>query len=253
MVQQLAQRAGAPVHLLDHDRTLAAALSPEDLAVARRYAVAECLEVEKGSYRPAEIVQGDGLLGLLVLDGLLIRQVLVAERRCGELVGPLAILRPWDDFGGAAPLPFEVKWRVIEDTRVAVLDRRFLVTIVRWPSLIEVVMERMVERAHTLAFNVAIHCLQHVELRLVALFWHLADRFGRVTPEGIHLPLPLSHADLAELVGAARPSVSTALKELASARQVWRREGERTWMLSTEPPQELRDMRRQQQLEAGGV
>ncbi len=249
MVEQVG-RQSTPVQLLDHDRSLAAALSPEDLAVARRYAAAECLEIERGSYRPGEIIEGDGLLGLLVVEGLLVRQVLVAERRCGELVGAGAILRPWDDFGGTAPLPFEVKWRVIEDARLAVLDRRFLVTIIRWPSLIEAVMERMVERAHTLAFNVAIHCLQHIELRLLALFWQLADRFGRVTPDGIHLPLPLSHSDLAELVGAARPSVSTALKGLASNGQVWRRDGERTWTLSTEPPEELRDMRRQQQLEA---
>jgi CRP/FNR family transcriptional regulator, cyclic AMP receptor protein len=239
-----------PVRLLDEDRSLAAALSPDELDVARRFAVAECIEVERGSHRPSEIINGEGLLGLLVLDGLLVRQVLVAERRCGELVGPRAILRPWDDFGRTAPLPFEIKWRVLEPVRLAVLDRRFLATIVRWPALIEAVMERNLERAHTLAFNVAIHTLQHVELRLLVLFWQLADRFGRVTPEGIHVPLPLAHADLAELVGAARPSVSTALKNLGAKGQVWRRDGERTWMLSTEPPEELRDMRRQQELEA---
>lgn len=249
MVEHLGTRS-SPVRLLDEDRSLAAALSPEDLTAARRYAVAECFELERGSYRPSEIIDGEGLLGLLVLEGLLVRQVMVAERRCGELVGPRAILRPWDDFGRTAPLPFEVKWRVIEDTRLAVLDRRFLATIVRWPALIEAVMERNLERAHTLAFNVAIHNLQHVEVRLLVLFWHMADRFGRVTPEGIHVPLPLSHSDLAELVGAARPSVSTALKELAGKGQVWRRDGERTWMLSPEPPEELRDMRRQQELAA---
>lgn len=238
------------VRLLDEDRSLAGALSGEELALARRYAVAECLVLERGTYHPHELIEGEGLLGLLVLDGLLIRQVAVAERRCGELVGARAILRPWDDFGRTAPLPFEVRWRVLEETRLALLNRRFLATIVRWPSLLETVIERMVERAHTLAFNVAIHCLQHVELRLLVLFWHLADRFGRVTPEGIHVPLALSHADLAELVGAARPSVSTALKELADDGQVWRGEGGRTWMLSTEPPEELRDMRRQQKLAA---
>jgi CRP/FNR family cyclic AMP-dependent transcriptional regulator len=249
MTQDTATRR-AVVRLLEEDRSLASALTPEDLAVARRYAVAECLELRRGYYRPGEIIEGEGLLGLLVLDGLIVRQVLVAERRCGELVGPRAILRPWDDFGRTAPLPFEVKWRVLEDTRLAVLDRRFLVTIVRWPALIEAVMERTVERAHTLAFNVAIHTLQHVEVRLLVLFWHLADRFGRVRPEGIDVPLALSHADLAELAGAARPSVSTALKDLSQKGQVWRREGERTWMLSPDPPEELRDMRRRQQLAA---
>ncbi len=238
------------VRLLDQDRGLASVLRPDDLATARRYAVAESLHLERGPYRPGTLFDPEGLIGLLVLEGLLVRQVIVAERRCGELVGPRSILRPWDDFGRNAPLPFEVKWRVVQEARVAVLDRRFLATIVRWPALLEAVIERMVERAHTLAFNVAIHNLQHVELRLLVLFWHMADRFGKVTPDGIHVPVPLGHADLAELVGAARPSVSTALKELAARGQVWRSETGRTWMLSMEPPEELRDMRRKQQLAA---
>jgi CRP/FNR family transcriptional regulator, cyclic AMP receptor protein len=231
------------VRLLDADRSLAAALSEDELAVARRYAVANVVEVPRGEYDPKELFGGDGLLGLLVLKGLMVRRVSVADRQCGELVGPGAVLRPWDDFGHTAPLPFEVSWRVIQDAQLAPLDRRFLATIVHWPALIESFTARATERAHTLAFNVAIHCLRHVHLRLLVLLWNLADRFGRVGPDGTHVPLPLSHSDLAELVGAARPSVSVALKQLADDGLVWRNEADGTWMLSREPPGELRDMR----------
>lgn len=230
------------MRLLDADRSLGSVLSPEELAVARRYAVADTVAIQRGKHDP-KMFAGEGLLGLLVLRGLMIRQVAVADRRCGELVGPGAVLRPWDDFGQTAPLPFDVSWRVIEDTELARLDRRFMATIVHWPALIESFTARAAERAHTLAFNVAIHCLRHVHLRLLVLLWNLADRFGRVTPEGTHVPLALSHFDLAELVGAARPSVSVALKQLAEDGLVWRNEEDATWMLSREPPGELRDMR----------
>jgi CRP/FNR family transcriptional regulator, cyclic AMP receptor protein len=230
------------VRLLDADPSLASGLTEEELAGARRYAVADVVALPRGSYQPHGMFEGTGLLGLLVLDGLLIRRVEVGDRQCGELVGPGAVLRPWDDFGQVAPLPYEVSWRVIREVRLAQLDRRFLATIVHWPALIETFTARATERAHTLAFNVAIHCLRHVHLRLLALLWHLADRFGRVTPEGTHVPLPLSHADLAELVGAQRPSVSVALKRLAVAGEV-RRAPDNGWLLSHEPPSELRDMR----------
>jgi CRP-like cAMP-binding protein len=240
------------VRLLDADRSLASILSDEELAVARRYALADVVELPRGKHDPKTLFDGEGLLGLLMLRGLMIRQVAVADRHCGELVGPGAVLRPWDDFGHTAPLPFEVSWRVIQDTQVARLDRRFLATIVHWPALIESFTARAAERAHTLAFNVAIHCLRHIHLRLLVLLWNLADRFGRVTPEGTHVPLALSHSDLAELVGAARPSVSVALKQLSEENLVWRNEADGTWMLSTDPPNELRDMRERRTVSALG-
>lgn len=246
-------RRAEHVRVLDVDRGLASALSEEELALARRYAVAEVVELGRGMHDPQQCFDGGGLLGLLVIDGLLIRQVAVADRHCGELVGPGAVLRPWDDFGQAAPLPFDVSWRVIRETQLALLDRRFLATIIHWPPLIEAFTARAAERAHTLAFNVAIHCLRHVHVKLLALFWHLADRFGRVTSEGTHVPLPLSHSDLAELVGAQRPSVSVALKRLDQEGLVTRRTDDNTWLLSHEPPAELRDMRVQVRSGTGTV
>lgn len=229
------------VRLLEADPDLGADLSPEDFERARRYAVTEIVDLGRGVHEPSHVGSRD-LLGLLVIEGLLIRSVQVAERRCGELVGPGALLRPWDHFGRYAPMPFEVRWRVIAPTRVALLDRRITMVAARWPVLMHTIVGRAVERSHALALNVAIHSLQHVELRLLVLFWHLADRFGRVTPEGTVIPLKLSHNDLAELIGSQRPSVSSRLAKLAAAGQVVRRE-DRTWLLCGDPPSEVRDMR----------
>lgn len=230
------------VRVLDADLSLGSGLSDDELAMARRYAVADVVELRRGTYTPSDLFDGEGLLGLIVLDGLLIRRVAVGDRHCGELVGEGAVLRPWDDFGQNAPLPVDVSWRVLRETRLALLDRRFLATIVHWPALIETFTARATERAHTLAFNVAVHCLRHVHLRLLVLLWHLADRFGHVTPAGTLVPLALSHADLAELVGAQRPSVSVALKRLADSGLI-RRAPDNGWLLTHEPPSELRDMR----------
>ncbi len=190
------------------------------------------------------------MLGLLVIEGIVIRGVHVAQRRCGELVGPGAILRPWDNFGRYAPMPFEVHWRVVEPLTVALLDERLTIVAARFPPLMHGIVTRAVERAHALALNVAIHCLQHVELRLLVLFWHLADRYGRVTSEGTVVPLKLTHRDLAELIGSQRPSVTTRLAELSEQGKV-RRRPDRTWLLQGEPPVEVRDLRVPQRSDDG--
>ena len=47
------------------------------------------------------------------------------------------------------------------------------------------------------------------------LFWHLAHRWGHVRSDGIVVRSVWTHTVLADLVSARRPTVSTALAELA--------------------------------------
>ena len=56
--------------------------------------------------------------------------------------------------------------------------------------------------------------LSPVETRLLVLFWHLAERWGRVTPDGIGVRLRISHELLGQLVGCRRASVTTALRRI---------------------------------------
>jgi len=151
-------------------------------------------------------------------------------------------VRPWDHFGQFAPMPFEVSWRVITPVRLALLDESLVKVASRWPALMRGIVRRAVERSHALALDVAIHSLQHIELRLLVLFWHLADRFGRVTRDGVIVPIKLSHSDIAELIGSQRPSTSVRLAQLARDGKLMRR-ADRTWLLCGEPPDVLRDTR----------
>jgi hypothetical protein len=67
------------------------------------------------------------------------------------------------------------------------------------------------------------------------LFWHLAERWGRVTGDGVIVPLALTHRILGQLVGARRPTVSTALSELAERGELVRRP-DGSWLLRGDPP-----------------
>jgi CRP-like cAMP-binding protein len=66
------------------------------------------------------------------------------------------------------------------------------------------------------------------------LLWHLAARWGRVRSDGTVLRLRLTHAVLADLVAARRPTVTTALSDL-SRRGLVKTDGE-TWVLSGDAP-----------------
>lgn len=230
--------------MLDADPELGYQLTAEDLTSARRYAVAELMALEPGEWPDAGELSEDaeGHLGLLVVGGLLARQVQLANTSCAELLGQGDVLRPWDEDCGYSIAHYDVSWRVLEPTRLAVLDRRFATVACRWPALIDVVLRRTVFRSRCLAFHLAVTHLTRVDMRVLVTLWFLAERWGRVRPEGVVLPLRLTHQLIARLVGAQRPSVTTALGEL-SANELVERRSDGSWLLRGGPPEDLRHVR----------
>jgi hypothetical protein len=81
----------------------------------------------------------------------------------------------------------------------------------------------------------AISQITGVETRIEALLWHLSQRWGRVGRDGVILGLALSHRMIGSLVGARRPTVSTALARLASDGRVLRR-ADGLWLLTGGSP-----------------
>ncbi len=226
------------VRLLEADPDLAAGLEEDAMRAALPAVVAPTLVIEAGEWTPARESSSDRLrevLGLLVLDGLLVRSVRFDGVEGSELVGVGDVLRPWADHDDAAALAYESAWRVLARTRVAVLDARVAAAIGRWPALGASLVERSVERSRWLGLQLAMTQVRRADVRLQMLFWHLADRWGRTSREGVLLPLPLTHRTIAQLVCMRRPTVSTTLQALARAGQVMRR-SDGTWVLAGEPP-----------------
>ena len=234
------QRQRRAVAILDLDPDLAAEMDPARASEARVHAIAAVETLAPGDW-PADtldIVDPRGALGLLVIDGILSRDLQIGGASFTELIGEGEILRPWDGPGNLSVAPPAVAWTVLDTTRIAILDRRFVVRTARWPELTTALFVRAMNRSRSLAVQLAIRSLQRVETRLLLQLWHLAERWGKVAPEGIVLPLQLTHRLLACLVGARRPTVTTALKELGQQGLVARRD-DGTWVLRGEAPSEL--------------
>jgi CRP-like cAMP-binding protein len=128
-----------------------------------------------------------------------------------------------------------VTWRALAPTRLAVLDRRFALFAARVPALGEELLARCTRRASSQALTAAVSHLTGIDDRLTMVLWHLADRWGRVGPSGVRIPLRLTHDLLAALIGARRPSVTTALRRLEDEGAV-RRQPDGALLLVGEPP-----------------
>jgi CRP-like cAMP-binding protein len=226
--------------VLDEDLELAAAVDQAVFQRARQAAVAPLIELPRGGWEPPTSPRRRGQdFGLLILSGLLVRDLELAGRSFAELRGPEDLLRPWDDAAEVASLRARIAWTAREPTRLAWLDGEFAAAIAPWPQITSALVARATRRARLLSFRLAILELKHVDLRVLLLLWHLADRFGRVTPEGVHLELDLTHDLIARMVGAHRTSVTLALQKLSDAHRI-ARDGRRLKLLGS-PPEDIND------------
>lgn len=233
------------IRVLEVDPDLGQDLRPADLAVARARAIARARWLEGGRWQPfAEEWDHRGHLGLLIVDGFLARSLQLGARRCAELLGPGDILRPWVRLAEYSSIPIEDGWDALEPVRLAVLDRHVAVALAAWPEIAAAILDRMMARSRWLAFHLAVAHLRRVDTRVHVALWHFADRWGRVGPDGVQLRLNITHALLAEIVAAERPSVTLALSSLRERRLV-ERDAEHVWHLRGRPPGELDEVRAQ--------
>lgn len=224
--------ASPPVGLvLELDPDLGAGVWPEDWEAARRACRGELVAVRRGRWRVPEAA-GDrnDILGLLIVDGMLCREVTLRDRHMLELLGtgdllqlPVLAMRP----RLAGPLALTA----VTDVTLVMLDESFIRAAAQWPSLLAAVHRRLETQREHLAIQGLIAHLPHAEDRVLGMLWHLTERFGYVTPQGTVLPLPLSHDILGQLSAAKRPTASLALRSLASDNVV-RRLKDGSWLLT---------------------
>jgi CRP/FNR family transcriptional regulator, cyclic AMP receptor protein len=222
------------VRLLDADPELGERLPSGQVEHATHQLVAEVIRVPTGRWDAAGATeQSSSPLGLLILDGLLLRDLDLGRRASTEVLGFGDVLRPWDADSAQSDLPLVARWSVLAPLKLAILDERFLGQAVRYPPIIDALFARASRRHRGLAVRLVINQLVRLEDRLMLALWTLAERWGRVTPDGVLVPMGLTHSSLARLVGARRPSVTSALGDLSRDHLLERTED--GWLLRGDP------------------
>jgi CRP/FNR family transcriptional regulator, cyclic AMP receptor protein len=235
------------VRVLDADPDLGAGIDEAEAQAALAMSVAPGFEFERGPWRffpPPE----PGGFGALILEGLILIRIDAGTRSHIEMLGPGDLVSPWVGTGAELSAPSVVTASVVSRTRVALLDRRFALRTGRWPEIHAALIGRCIDRARRLSLQSAINALPRIEERVEVTMWELGYRFGRVTPEGIVVELPISHSQLADIVAAQRPSVSTAVVRLENQGRIVRT-ARRTLLLRGEPPEMLSSLARQSGLQ----
>lgn len=226
-------RSSGAAELLDLDPELGARLS-----VAERRAAQGKLEVRTVALGPgewADELSEPDLFGLLVVEGALVRRLVVGPGRS------LEVLTQGDLTGTRGEAADGSGWySSLGASRVAILERDFADRIARWPPLVEALLERALRRVEHLAAQAALDSRAGTERRVLLTLWRLAERCGFEAGEGVVVPLPLTHQMLADLVGAQRPGVSAAISRLSSAGTLARTEG-RGWLLERGSAEALAD------------
>lgn len=222
--------------VLAEDLDLAEHVAPEERRLATEASVARILRMPAGSWEPHSRDTGaEEGIGYLVLSGLVRRRAGWDDRHGVELLAAGDLLRPWEYADDPdALLIMHDDWRMLTPSRLAILDVRWTARMGRWPAVQGALTGRALARSRRAVTMMALTQVRRLDLRLWLLLWHLAERFGRVCPEGIRVELPITHQTLAELAGARRPSASAALSRLA--RRGCLRQIDHMWILIDPPP-----------------
>lgn len=236
-VPQVAQQTAVEalgVELLEADPELGRHVVPEKLAVLRRALRVPAVDVREDPLDPrAVLAKGENAFMALILSGLLAREVGVGTQPMLQLLGP------GDAFDGgdvqSDVLEVQQSWSVVAPARIALIDDRFLHAVRHCPRLMTGVVERLLDGHDLTLLQLAIAQHPRVEERLLLLLRVLAERWGRVTPQGVHLDIGLTHEALGRLVGARRPTVTLALRGLVSDGLV-ARGSDRSWIVSLQGP-----------------
>lgn len=221
------------VALLDADPDLAAHIEVEQRARARAIVSTPVLDLPAGPWDRAGLADaGERAFGAVVLSGLITRHLDLGGHPGLEFYGPGDLIGAWGL--DATTLPAEEAWTATVSSRLALLDDRFLAAVRRWPRLLTGLFQRTRVQHDRLALQLVIAEQPRVDERLLSLFWHLSERFGHVTTDGVVLSLALTHEALGRLIGARRPTVTLALKALADRDAVVRLP-DRSWLVRGRP------------------
>ncbi len=170
------------------------------------------------SFRPRDTIFSQGLptsAAFVIVEGLVRtyylspvgREVTMAFWSNGDLIGGPALFgeRPRHIWSAQAMGP----------TRVLAISTRALKQLAEeLPAVALAIIDALSFKLHWVSLMLQTMGTESVTQRLATLLLRLSETYGEPSPEGTVIRYPFSQADLASMVGATRPWVSTTFGRL---------------------------------------
>src|SRR5215210_1928179 len=154
------------IQLLKVDPELARGLDVPRAREAAERLYTRAIDVPRGRWNPQPWLTGGSQP-----IGLLVREAVVSNHPCAELLGPGDLLRAWNDGDSEELLPREIHWAAATSARVAIVDQALAVRMAQWPEVFAALMDRAARRAERLVITQAIAHITRVDDRLLSLLW----------------------------------------------------------------------------------
>jgi CRP/FNR family transcriptional regulator, cyclic AMP receptor protein len=209
-------RAAPAVSLVAVWPDVLARVPAEDRQLAERALIVPLVSARDEDLADVIGAQVPGAFDFAIVEGVVLKETILAGRSALELLGPGDVLAP--PLTVIRQLESRAVSRYLAHGRVslAAIEDHFREAVRRWPRLADFLHDRLGRQTHRASMHLAMLHMPRAEDRVIALFTDLAERFGHVTADGIVIDLPLTHDIVGGLVASHRPTVTVAVQRLAS-------------------------------------
>ena len=181
-----------------------------DEVYGRLVEVCTAVQVLAGEELPQATIRGH--IGVVAVG----RLAVVVDAEAGRS-RTIALLQEGDALAltdGGWPGAPGARVRAVTDAELLVLSESLDDVLFSDPALAVWIIRALAFAVADRELSAAIALEPRLERRLILKLRQLAERWGKVTPEGIRLDLRVTHQELGDMVGAARESITVALGRL---------------------------------------
>lgn len=133
------------------------------------------------------------------------KEMILAFHESGEYFGEMALID-----GGTSPATVTA----LSPTTIYILSAKDFSHLLENPQINRVILRTLSDRCRDAWAQIEVLTFHNADARIRTAFYQLAKKRGVVTPDGVRIPMKLTHKEIADIVGISRETVTRVLSHL---------------------------------------